>query len=273
MSNFDVGVMQGRLLPKYNGNYQAHPVGYWQNEFKLASERNLFSIEFILDYHLAFKNPLMHSEGIYEIQELIDSTGVNVRSICVDYLMESPLHSKSISEVNKSIEVILKLIQNVSELGVTNIVIPCVDKSSIKKNQFNYFVKNFKPVIEKAKSKGIFLCLETDLNPVLFLELLEQFPEEIVKVNYDTGNSASLGYDMQEEFDFYGNRITDLHIKDRVVNGGSVELGKGSVDFTLLKKLLNKYSYKNLIIMQAYRDDEGLSIFDKQLEFFRKIIC
>ena len=28
--------MQGRLLPKYKGKYQAHPKGYWQNEFKIA---------------------------------------------------------------------------------------------------------------------------------------------------------------------------------------------------------------------------------------------
>ena len=31
-----LGIMQGRLLPKYNGRYQAHPVGYWQKEFEYA---------------------------------------------------------------------------------------------------------------------------------------------------------------------------------------------------------------------------------------------
>ncbi len=35
------GIMQGRLLPKYQGRYQAHPVGYWQDEFYLVSERNM----------------------------------------------------------------------------------------------------------------------------------------------------------------------------------------------------------------------------------------
>ena len=28
--------MQGRLLPKYKNKYQAHPVGYWENEFPIA---------------------------------------------------------------------------------------------------------------------------------------------------------------------------------------------------------------------------------------------
>ncbi len=261
--------MQGRLLPKYNGKYQAHPVGYWQKEFQLASERKLESIEFILDYNQASFNPLMHSEGIREIRELIDSTGIKVDSICADYFMEAPFHSKSTSVVNKSLEVMSILIENASQIGVTNIVIPCVDQSTLPENKFNYFTKNLHPLLKKSKDSGVFLCLETDLNPAAFVDLLNRFPEETVKVNYDTGNSASLGYDMKEEFESYGNRITDLHIKDRLLNGGSVELGKGEVNFMLLSKLLQDYSYNNLIIMQAYRDDEGVAIFDKQLEFFK----
>lgn len=37
----NIGVMQGRLLPKYQGRYQAHPVGYWQDEFEIANEIGL----------------------------------------------------------------------------------------------------------------------------------------------------------------------------------------------------------------------------------------
>ena len=39
--NNKIGVMQGRLLPKYQGRYQAHPVGYWQDEFIVAKEVGL----------------------------------------------------------------------------------------------------------------------------------------------------------------------------------------------------------------------------------------
>ena len=41
-------------------------------------------------------------------------------------------------------------------------------------------------------------------------------------VNYDTGNSAALGYDPDEEFKSYGHKITDLHIKDRLLGTGPV---------------------------------------------------
>ena len=70
MSKFDVGVMQGRLLPKYKGNYQAHPVNYWQEEFPIASSLGLKCIEFILDFEDYEKNPLMTSVGINEINDI-----------------------------------------------------------------------------------------------------------------------------------------------------------------------------------------------------------
>ena len=62
MSN-PIGVMQGRLMPKYLGRYQAHPIGYWQEEFQKAAELELDCIEFILDYNDADQNPLMTLGG------------------------------------------------------------------------------------------------------------------------------------------------------------------------------------------------------------------
>ena len=50
LGQYQVGIMQGRLLPKYQGRYQAHPKGYWQEEFDLASEAGLDLTEFIIDF-------------------------------------------------------------------------------------------------------------------------------------------------------------------------------------------------------------------------------
>lgn len=54
-----LGVMQGRLLPKFQGRYQAHPKGFWQKEFEIAKEIGLDCIEFILDFNDAEDNPLI----------------------------------------------------------------------------------------------------------------------------------------------------------------------------------------------------------------------
>ena len=76
-----IGVMQGRLLPKYQGRYQAFPVGTWQEEFKIAKDCNLDLIEFILDFNDAEENPLLKKGGGKEILEVSEDTGVLVKTV------------------------------------------------------------------------------------------------------------------------------------------------------------------------------------------------
>ena len=114
---------------------------------------------------------------------------------------------------------------------------------------------------------NINLSLETDLPPDIFLDLLNKFNSKRLKVNYDVGNSASLGYSSTEEIRAYGERISDIHLKDRTLGGGPTILGKGNANFDEFFLALSKISYRGPFIMQAYRDEEGLSIFKKQLNW------
>ena len=86
-------------------------------------------------------------------------------------------------------------------------------------------------------------------------------------VNYDIGNSASLGYNPAEELSAYGERISDIHIKDRTLGGGPVILGTGNADIPGFFTLLERFNYDGPYIMQVYRDDEGYSIFKEQLDW------
>lgn len=265
-----LGVMQGRLLPKYQGRYQAHPVGYWKEEFPIASRLGLKCIEFILDYNDVETNPLMQEAGLDEILTLSEQTGILVKTVCADYFMEAPVHSPSDIVVQQSQKVLCKLITHSARIGISDIVIPCVDQSSLANNiNKNRFVNNLRPAIELAEKFGINLSLETDLNPDFFVVLLEQFDSHRITVNYDTGNSASLGYNVKDEIAAYGRKITNVHIKDRILGGGPVMLGNGNTEFDTFFSELAKINSQSVFIMQAYRDDEGLDIFDKQLEWVK----
>jgi L-ribulose-5-phosphate 3-epimerase len=264
-----IGIMQGRLLPKYLGKYQAHPVGYWQEEFNVANHLSLDCIEFILDYDQSENNPLLHSNGLKDIQKIEKISGVKVLSICADYFMEAPIHSDNFAVVDKSIAILDRLIKNASLINVSNIIVPCVDKSSLKnKKDIENFVNNIKLVVKTAEILNINICLETDLEPKAFSNMLDMIGSNNVTVNYDIGNSAAMGYDPVEEFNAYGEKITDLHIKDRKLGDGSVPLGTGSANFNKIFDLLLKYDYQGVIIFQAFRDEEGIEIFKKQKSWF-----
>jgi L-ribulose-5-phosphate 3-epimerase UlaE len=265
-----IGVIQGRLLPKFQKRYQAHPLGYWQHEFQIAAELGLDCIEFILDHNDVQINPLMSPSGLQEVQKYVAESGVVVKSICADYFMQFPLHTTDDNVTMSSLDILCQLIGSLSQLGTSDIVIPCVEDASIATaSNMARFIHNITPAIKLAEQKKIRLSLETDLNPHSFCDLLEAIDSDYVTVNYDTGNSAALGYDPKEELAAYGEKITDIHIKDRKLNGGPVVLGSGNTNFTSFFKALKKTCYSGPFIMQAYRDDEGVEIFRQQLNWIK----
>ena len=91
-------------------------------------------------------------------------------------------------------------------------------------------------------------------------------------MNYDIGNSAGLGYDFEEEMESYGRLIADIHIKDRLLGGSSVMLGKGNAN---IKDALEyfKENFQNVpLIMQAYRSDDAIESLKPQLDLVRQIL-
>ncbi|WP_343846497.1 sugar phosphate isomerase/epimerase family protein [Bowmanella denitrificans] len=265
-----LGVMQGRLLPKYQGRYQAHPLGYWQQEFTIAAQLGLDCIEFIVDLNDLQDNPLMSAPGRDEIRVLTLQTGVQVKTFCADIFMQQPLHDENSNKSGASLMVLQSLLVAAKELQVSDIVIPCVDQSSLASDkQMERFVQAIKPLLSECEHYGVNLSLETDLAPEPFVRLLDRLSSARVTVNYDIGNSAALGYDPKVELSHYGDRISDIHVKDRVLNGGPVVLGQGDADFERFFDALAAYRYKGPFIMQAYRDEQGVDIFKQQLDWVR----
>ena len=272
-SRLKIGVMQGRLLPKIDGRYQAHPIDKWQDEFLIASDLGLSFIEFILDFDHFESNPLMSSDRCAQIFHLSQKTEVLVKTVCADYFMEAPLHSRNKSTASTSRKVLEILIFNASKIGVTDIVLPLVDQSSVSEPELRKrFVETFKPIVKMLNDANINICLETDLPPVEFAELIANLDSNKITVNYDIGNSASLGYSPADEFLMYGTRISDVHIKDRIFGGLSVPLGDGDADFHAVLRGLAQVNYTGPLIMQAYRDELGIDIFTKQLDWLRTLL-
>ena len=50
------------------------------------------------------------------------------------------------------------------------------------------------------KRKKIFILFESDYAPHRLKLFIEKFDKKIFGINYDTGNSAYMGYNLEEEF-------------------------------------------------------------------------
>ena len=111
-----------------------------------------------------------------------------------------------------------------------------------------------------------------DLKPKKFLNFINNFNSKYITINYDTGNSASLGFDPEFEIKLYGKKISEVHIKDRKFKGGPIFFGKGNTNFKKIIRMLMEIGYKGNFILQLYRDKQGLNIFKKQYKLVKKLL-
>lgn len=253
-----IGIMQGRLGPPSDGRFQSFPRETWADEFAFAAAAHLDCIEWIYDQYGEDVNPIATDEGIDDILRLSDRHGVRVASVCADYFMDRPLVRVSSADLETRLSALLWLEERCHRLGIERIVLPFVDASRIDTTEdFDEVVSTIKRASGPAGVLGIELHLETSLAPDRFAELLSHFDPELVKVNYDVGNSASLGYRPREEFEAYGDRVGSVHIKDRIKGGGTVPLGTGDADLPVVFGCLQDEDYSGDFVMQIARDVPG----------------
>jgi hexulose-6-phosphate isomerase len=261
-----IAVMQGRLLPPSDGCFQCFPREHWREEFPLASEASLDAIEWIYDSLGERTNPLGTDDGLAEMRRLSEKNNIAVVSVCADYFMECPLVKASATELEARVNKLRWLLDRCKSAGVHRVVIPFVDHSKIENDDDEArAVEVLRGMLGHAERTDTELHLETSLDPQRFASLLSKLPHPYLKVNYDSGNSASLGYDVREEIAAYGDRIGSVHIKDRLRGGGTVPLGTGNAEIPLLLSQLFRIGYKGDFVLQIARGEAG-----KELAWIRQ---
>ena len=105
--------------------------------------------------------------------------------------------------------------------------------------------------------KRAVFVFESDFEPPELKRFISQFPMGIFGINYDTGNSASLGYQFQNEFKEYGDRILNVHIKDRLLGDTTVPLGTGNAKLPETIFALERQGFRGNYILQTARAVDG----------------
>jgi L-ribulose-5-phosphate 3-epimerase len=273
----EIGIMQGRLVPPSSGHpIQSFPRDDWEREFSCAASAGLDFIEWIYDSHGEDVNPIASDVGVARMRGLAAEHGVAVRSICADWFMEHPLVRVPHQELRARCERLRWLIDRAGALGAGHIVLPFVDASRIESaTDAERVLGILDDVLRASEAAGIELHLETSLSPASFAQLLSQVDHPLVRVNYDSGNSASLGYDVREEFASYGTRVGSVHVKDRVRHGGTVPLGAGDADLPALVSCLLEYDYRGNVVLQVARERAGeeVELARRNVQYVRTLLA
>ena len=272
----NIGFMQGRLSPIINNKIQAFPKDYWLDEFPLAKKLNLSCIEWTLDYPDLEKNPLLLDEFKSDIIHISKKNEIKIPSITLDCCMQRPFWKKQ----NLSLYVDLifdlkKIISSASSIGARIIVIPLVDNGSIEnKFEFDLLKDTISSLYDFLESNKVKIAFESDFSPVNLSDFIKRYDKNFIGINYDTGNSACLGFDPEEEFRNYGERIINVHIKDRKINGGTVRLGEGDTKFKEVFNYFKFSDYEGNYILQTARSKNKNHVeeLDMNISFVKSYI-
>ena len=257
MSN-SVGFMQGRLSNPVGNMIQAFPWDDWEKEFKIANEISVNLMEWTLDDYKFFENPIMNALGRKKIKYLSNKYKININSLTGDCFMQKPFWKATLKERKILEDKFLFVCESCSLLGVKIIVVPIVDNGSIENlEQEDRLVEFFLDNVSKFQKLNLQIAFESDYVPSKLKKFISKLPEKLFGINYDTGNSAALGYNSTEEFFEYGKRIINIHIKDRKFNGQTVPLMEGDADFKKIFKGLNDLRYQGDFILQTARAIDG----------------
>ena len=258
---YQIGFMQGRLSEVVDGKIQAFPWRGWQEEFRQAREIGIGLMEWTLDHFDLYKNPFMTREGQKEIIRLSKEHDLKIPSLTGDCFMQAPFWKTASDNRKNLIDDFIEVVSACGFLNVKTVVVPLVDNGSLTTEREEGYLIDILAEHETLLAKNeVKIAFESDFSPIALEHFIGKLDPAFYGVNYDIGNSAALGFSVNDEFARYGGRILNVHIKDRLLGGTTVPLGEGNAEFNAVFAKLFECDYSGNYILQTARDASGQHI-------------
>jgi hexulose-6-phosphate isomerase len=150
------------------------------------------------------------------------------------------------------------IVQAAFAIGANLIVMPLVDNGALETSEQEGVLRasllTLQPLLAQT---GVRIAFETDLDPDAQMAFLADFPAGHFGINFDVGNSASLGWAPRLEIPRIAPRLLNVHVKDRRLGGTTVPLGEGDADLATVFALLEAVGYDGQMILQTARAADG----------------
>ena len=249
--------MQGRLSPLINGRIQSFPWPFWQNEFSIGERLGFHLMEWTLDQEYFYESPLLTSDGQGEIRTLCQRHRINIPSLTGDCFMQAPFW-KLAMERDALLRDLRAIIHAAATIGISLILIPLVDAGRLENTtQENDLRAGLASVERDLEEQGVRITFESDFSPERLALFIDGFDPKHYGLTFDIGNSASLGYNFEDEIAAYGPRIVNVHVKDRLLGGTTVPLGTGNAKLPETIAALEHAGYRGNYILQTARATNG----------------
>jgi L-ribulose-5-phosphate 3-epimerase len=249
--------MQGRLSSQVDGKIQAFPWLHWQDEFPTAAAIGIPLMEWTLDQDRLYENPLMTEKDRQKIIKLKEQYGISIPTLTGDCFMQAPFWKRA-TERDALLRDLQAIIHAAATIGISLILIPLVDSGCLENaTQEDDLRAGLASLELDLKEQGVRITFESDFPPERLASFIDNFDPKYYGLTFDIGNSASLGYNFEDEIAAYGPRIVNVHVKDRLLGGTTVPLGTGNAKLSETIAALEHADYRGNYILQTARAPDG----------------
>lgn len=183
-------------------------------------------------------------EVIEQYKKAMNETKVVVSSICMGLLNRCPFISDP-----RATRWVSDTIDAAAALGAKTILLAFFGRGALKnRTQMEKAAELLKPLAPIAAKKGVTLGIENTLSAEDNLFILDKagHPDGL-KIYYDIGNSTGNGYNVPKEIRLLGDKIAQIHFKDRKTG----LLGQGQVDMAVVAQAMVAIRYNGWITLET----------------------
>lgn len=248
-----LAVMQGRLLPPVGNRIQSFPGSGWSREFALARAVGLDAIEWTIDLAGIWSHPILDRDSEAVVHALSDQHGVRGVAVTCDFFMQGDVYDATDADFAQVHHPLASLITS-SAIRSCDIVVPLVDGGRPRSaRHWEQTARYFDSLTQSIRDAGHRIAFEMDCEPSAQREFVDVLDESTFGINFDMGNSASMGYDPRQELSLISDRVIHVHVKDRALHGTTVPLGEGNVNFAAIVDWLNDVDFVGSLTLQCAR--------------------
>jgi L-ribulose-5-phosphate 3-epimerase len=243
----------------------------WPAAFEMAARAGFDGLE--LDLGADYEQTLLWSaDGRRQLHDLIEASGVELASFCAGVCWTYSPASDDPATRGRIRDMLATACAHSAELGVKWILVPVTPGEEGVTHEIGTrrWIEMMADLAPLAADLGVILCLENvgrgyGKSAAELAHMVDTVSSPGLKVYYDVGNALAFGNDPVAEIEFLGDRIGEVHIKERDAD----LLGEGVVPIAACLSALLALGYDGWLVLETAPTADPEAAARHNLEYLR----
>ncbi len=247
----------------------------WPAAFEMAARVGFDGLE--LDLGANYEETLLWSaEGRRELHGLIGAAGIELASFCAGVCWTYSPASDDPAIRARIRDMLTATCAYCAEFGVRWILVPVTpgEEGVTHEVGTQRWIEMMAELAPPAADHGVVLCLENvgrgyGKSAPELANMADTVASPALKVYYDVGNALAFGNDPVAEIKLLGDRIGEVHIKERDAD----LLGEGVVPIPACLSALRELGYDDWLVLETAPTADPETAARYNLEYLRKLLA